>query len=791
MLESKRALLDFLKEHLPESDLDCYPEALFQQFVDHAIFLRKSVPWCEALEAEIFEHYVLFPRVNDEDLSFHRRLFFDALWPRIQNLPTMEARILEVNRWCHEMASYQAQDDRTASPLTVYRSGSGRCGEESAFLVSALRSVGIPARQVYAPRWAHCDDNHAWVEALCQGRWRFLGACEPEPVLDRGWFNAAASRAVLVHSRLFGPGRSPLHGTLLSRDGAVCWYNQTRRYAPTAVYTLRALCAGAPAAGAVFRIQLLNEAGFHTVAVLTADEAGQAQVELGKGDIHVLAAWNGLWAEGDRGPEGGALTLRLGPLPAEDGGWTEFDVRAPQGAPVNPAPLDDQQRSVRAAVLREGTGLREARKAAFYRPAREAAWEPLLQAARGNCPTIAAFLEKDGDPRREMLLRSLSSKDLRDVTAQVLEDHLANTPAAELPEEIYASYVLCPRIELEPLTPWRGTLRQALPKGVEPLELWRMLNRRIRTDVTQVYGNLVWTPLAAWQYRRCDRRSLGILYVACLRALGIPGRLRPLDGTPEYWQGGTFHPVTPEGMGTLLLENSAPLLYRQNWTLSRWGSGGWRILTLPERTESAVLPAGRYRIVTSVRLPNGNQFAAMRSFPIQPGQTRRLRPPLRPYALEDMLFCQALPAIPAQTPEGGDVPDLCRMGKNLLCWIEPGREPTEHLLSELAAGQRDMGAALLLPSRESMNHPTLAKVLSRCPKTCVLLGDWAYDQEHIARQLGCDPSDPPLSVVCDGHGQAVYAASGYRVGSAALLAQIASRYDSPSPEDIRNDIICG
>ena len=38
--------------------------------------------------------------------------------------------------------------------------------EESAFLVSALRSVGIPARQVYVPRWSHCGDNHArssWV----------------------------------------------------------------------------------------------------------------------------------------------------------------------------------------------------------------------------------------------------------------------------------------------------------------------------------------------------------------------------------------------------------------------------------------------------------------------------------------------------------------------------------------------------------------------------------------------------------------------------------------------------
>ena len=56
----------------------------------------------------------------------------------------------------------------------------GNGGEESTFTVSALRTIGIPARQVYTPRWAHTDDNHAWVEAWVDGKWYFLGAC-PEP----------------------------------------------------------------------------------------------------------------------------------------------------------------------------------------------------------------------------------------------------------------------------------------------------------------------------------------------------------------------------------------------------------------------------------------------------------------------------------------------------------------------------------------------------------------------------------------------------------------------------------
>ena len=385
LTDEQRRAMEFLMTHLPESDLDQYPFDLFLQFVDHALHLRAHTAWCGALEEEIFYHYVLFPRVNDEDLSFHRALFHDALRARIEPLPTVAEKVLEVNRWCHENASYQFQDDRTASPLTVFRSGSGRCGEESAFLVSALRSVGIPARQVYSPRWAHCDDNHAWVEALCDGEWRFLGACEPEPILDRGWFNTAASRAILVHSRLFGAGSSPLHGAPLGTDGAVTWYNQTERYARTRTYTFRAERDGLPAAGARFQLQVLNEASFHTIATLTADERGEARAQLGLGDLHVLCTLDGLRAEGDC--VDGAVVLELVHPAMEETDWAEFDVHAPKDEPIHPALLTAEQKAERAAELVRGAELREARIASHYHPGQgKPEWEDLLKAARGNAP---------------------------------------------------------------------------------------------------------------------------------------------------------------------------------------------------------------------------------------------------------------------------------------------------------------------------------------------------------------------------------------------------------------------
>lgn len=146
---------------------------------------------------------------------------------RLRGLPE-EAAVLEINRWCAEHVVYQPTDERTRSALAVLRAGFGRCGEESMFAVNVLRACGFAARQVYVPRWAHCDDNHAWVEVRCGGAWHFLGACEPEAVLDRGWFNSAAGRAVCAQPLLrragAGCGGHRPRGRcgLLQRNGPLC-----------------------------------------------------------------------------------------------------------------------------------------------------------------------------------------------------------------------------------------------------------------------------------------------------------------------------------------------------------------------------------------------------------------------------------------------------------------------------------------------------------------------------------------------------------------------------------------
>ena len=177
--------LKFLYAYMPIADATDYPKAYHLGNVRTALRTREEIPWGKQVPELLFRHFVLPMRVNNEPLDSSRAIFFRELKERVKGLSMTDA-ILEVNQ-----------------------TGRGRCGEESTFTVSALRAIGIPARQVYTPRWAHTDDNHAWVEAWADGKWYFLGACEPEPVLNLAWFNAPASRAMLMHTRAFGDYEGP------------------------------------------------------------------------------------------------------------------------------------------------------------------------------------------------------------------------------------------------------------------------------------------------------------------------------------------------------------------------------------------------------------------------------------------------------------------------------------------------------------------------------------------------------------------------------------------------------
>lgn len=704
--EERAELLKFFYGTMPLRDAGEYQPAVFLTYVDHGLWLRENMAWCRKMPEDLFLHYVLYYRINTEGITPCREFFYEQLKERIRG-KTMAEAVLEVNYWCAEQAGYEASDNRTLSPMGVYRSGSGRCGEESAFAVSALRSVGIPARQVYAPWWAHCDDNHAWVEVYVEGDWHFLGACEPEEALDLGWFVGAASRALLVHSRTFFdywlPGDRQ-QGALIGREGSVCYFNSTPRYASIRELQIQVTDqAGRPAAYAQVSIQVLNMAEYMQLARLCTDESGRASLTLGLGSVHIHA-----WKEGWLGAvdwdtaRRGHVTIRLCRYFCQAGlGQNEGSVRPGKMAGADSCDIGENPKVMLVEAPKSSHGkrvvlTREQKKRGRER--RRAAMEKRKRKlAASNIDEIETFLLMDDNPHRRNIVSGLSAKDRRDVTAKILEAFLEQ-PGIErecgLTEKEYVDYVLCPRIYEEELTPYPPFLRaffseeQKAAFAEEPAAVWDYIASNIREDAEETYETLLSTPMGCLKLRRGTVMSRKILFVAICRSLGIPARICPDEQEAEFWREGRFwqvplstgqmrggecrHQQSAEfresGRGSLKqsaefresVRGSLKLSaadgqkwnYHKNWTIGRLvetenGDVCFKTLhydgiVFEENRLSLELEEGIYRLIAVNRFPNGNQQVVVFTCSIKEGRTKEIFLPRFEEKISDLLCCNEI-----------------------------------------------------------------------------------------------------------------------------------------------------
>lgn len=907
-----RPYLTYLYQTLPLTDCLEQPFSYFYKVVRHALYLRDNFQRVAVLDDAVFRAYVLCPRINNEALSFYHTEFFNEIYPRIQGLE-LEAAIQEVNLWAAENVGYETQDARTASALTVYKNGGGRCGEESTFLVAALRSVGIPARQVYVPRWSHCDDNHAWTEIFCRGQWLFTGACEPQTRLNLGWFNRAASRAMLVHSRLFGAEQTGFDGFPIGSDAGLFYYNQLPRYADSRYWRLTVQQSGRPAAGALADIRLLNFAHETTIARLRCDENGQAAIHLGRGSFRLRVRWQGFETERmvDVAAEpqlllelDQAIPLQTAPDQAAASAdraqirRQQFGVKAPEDCGRNVVIQDQRETNAAEQLLKQAQERRQQRLATMqdfavpddpiYLPVRE-----LLLAARSHAGVIAAFwAEQQANPWALRLLLSLRHKDLRDITPEALRDHLqaasawpGKLPASDNWEKDtpaqcrFTQYVLCPWVAYENIRPWRGLLQASLPAAWaklarrDPAQIWQLLRQEITlTPDARAMPSLYFTPDIAWQYKLADSKSLDILFVAVLRCLGVPARLASSDAVPEFWLRGQWQRaehslnsrltlILPPDTGAAF---SRPL-YGQNWTLTRLGgdSSEWPINLLPQlaaasqdqsargsrqtrpRPDMASLqlplpaadprlealsrtpdqnwprqeeseqielrpPEGRYRLICLRRLNGGDLLVRQTDFSLQAGDHLTLTLEFPSTWEENACLAQrAQPHPRFQLPEfdaineAGEVRlsrDVFDGRYQLFIWLDPGSEPSIHLLNELGQDQELAPEALLGPGpeglaihwllrqRDDMNNRKFRALLAKSQSSQVYLGSGeAYSRrlEQVIRQAVPQPDgveqlyhlqgQRPLVLLCNPAGECIDWLAGYNIGTVTRLRQDLAR----------------
>lgn len=737
-----RTALEYLYGTLPLDDVRFTPFEWMEEACAAALATRAANQYGADIPEDIFAQYVLCPRVNNERAQRHRRFFAEKLKARIQGKSIADAA-LSVNLWCCEQVTYHSSDDRTEGPITAYLSGIGRCGEESAFAVCALRSVGIPARQVYSPWWSHCDDNHAWVEVYTGDGWHYMGACEPEYELDRGWFMAASRRAMLVHSRAFSSyAADGLAGEeLIEKRGEAYLFNQTARYADTVELNISVIRGNAAVCGAKVHIQLLNMAAYRDIAVLTTDGEGRAQLRCGKGSIHISIEHNGAYFERDIDT---SICTEVMCKPGEFvQGYTSGIFRAPQSAPSNRTAADKAKQAEMKAATINAAALRERRINAYYDEFTAShkcseVWLPYIRAARGNADEIGAFLLLQGEadmPYALKMLQTISEKDMRDTDAAALMYHMKRVLPNKhgMDDSLFINYVLCPHIGMEPICKWDE-------EGLSML----------------------------------DANSAA---VAKLRLSGMPARLSPATGAAEYMQNGRWMPLNAVPMGRLELAGDG-LKQGESWALTRLKDGEYLPLNMGELPLCMDIPAGKYALMVTNRLPSGDQQYVANRFELAEGE--RLGFTLaRPKAeLSELLGHTALCDAIVYDKHGQAFPlaSLCAGNAALIAFLQPGGEPTEHFLNELYDAYERLSAVcrvvIVLPSSGS-SSPAYARFADKYGRIDTYI-DADEVQEPLARAAFKEPGDYPLLFLMGGYPDCRFASAGYSVGSVELIIKLAA-----------------
>ncbi|MED5018923.1 Ig-like domain-containing protein, partial [Paenibacillus chibensis] len=679
---------------------------------------------------------------------------------------------------------------------------------------------------VYTPRWAHCDDNHAWVEAWADGTWYYIGACEPEARLNQGWFSPPARRAMLINTRIYADYPGPEDITLADE-----WFteiNLLENYAPTRTITVVAKDEhGNPVSGAEVRFELYNMAEFYPIAAIPTNERGEASFKTGFGDLLIRAVHEGKWGElkitvakqdrfeividQSRQPAG-TLDMDMVPPPEREGDAAE--------------PLSEQKTARHNERIEEGTRIRTGYEETFLTEAQAAelaaetglpadrVWN-MLRKARGNSREIASFLRErsaeHGDwPLR--LLETLNEKDLVDTFREALDDHLIGslTQRGEHSEDVFAQYVLCPRVLHEMIVPYKRFFQEAFTDAeaaafkTNPSALVRRLEGGygLWEDLQNLKGR--GNPVGTFKLMRGDQVSLDILFVSVCRSWGIPARLHPSELKPQYMAGGDWvdamfagaepreeEGAKPQGLLRLLPDpEAAPgapaASYEENFTFARLENGVYKTLIYPYAKKDVYdepfeVEPGAYRITSGVRLKDGTVKARFAYADVHAGEQTEVVLTFRPAKQEIPVLGSVNRTVAVTALDGTSLALAELLGERgaVVAWIEPEREPTKHLfreIGELAEPFAALGAPIvLLIGDKEWTASFDAAHIPNLPQQTVFVRDSAYAAlPDLIMQTPAHEAGFPHLFVLDEQDQIRYTASGYKIGTGKEALQVLS-----------------
>jgi transglutaminase-like putative cysteine protease len=812
----EREALEFLYAYETLSDLSNYDSDYYLQQIRYAFKAQNTFHWGKKVSKEDFLHFVLPPRAGTENMDSARLVIFKELKERVRHM-SMKDAALEVNHWCHEKVTYTGTDGRTSAPLATIKNAKGRCGEESVLTVTALRAVGIPARQIYTPRWVHQDDNHAWVEFWADGEWYFMGACEPEADVNQGWFVEPSRRAILTATQT--PGHYETSDLIYKRENYTR-LNQVENYATAKNLFVKVLDRNRkPIEKANVGFLVCNYAELYHLADLQTDENGLCKLKLGLGDVLV---WT--WKENKFNFEKVSVadtdTLSI-ELSGSD--FSERIVDVDLIPPVKKAPFKvsaegkakNKERLVYEDSIRlayENTFMAKEKAIELAKAERldtSEVWQK-IKASRGNWESIQNVITKTPTDRKMWilpLLQHISEKDLRDAKAEVLLSHMNNTIEykGQYSEDEYVQYVLNPRIAMEQLSAYKAYLKPKFKNDFwgdileDPgkAEDWILENISINER-----ENYIWvpaTPKGVFEMKTSDLGSAKILFVAMCRTAGVVARIDKVTGIAQYKIGkdwtnvylGKLQPKEIEDFGSIQLkatESSKDACeYYKNFTLAKFENGSYKTLEFEFKKALADFPAklklasGNYMLYTAERVKDGNLLTRLSFFNLSKDEHKEIDVRLRKEekALESLgsfFLPSELKTVDGQIEQLDS--ESMRNGIAVI-WLDPDKEPTKHVLKDFVDLKQSFDD-LQTPFVFVLPNDDRAKVFNKddynLPENSIFVTNDQLLQDFESATKQSFENQFPVLTMISANKEIFYISNGYKIGAGDQLLKVFKKY---------------
>lgn len=454
-----------------------------------------------------------------------------------------------------------------------------------------------------------------------------------------------------------------------------------------------------------------------------------------------------------------------------------------------------------------------------------------LVASRGNHQTLKDFLsairkEKDAVSWEEIraiwILESLSAKDLRDVTLDVLNDHLLTNISdwEKIETDLFKRmYLNPPRIANEMLTPYKKELREAIEKTVyqsvpdsmkrDPKVLIEWCRKEIKINNELNSQQIPISPMGVWKARVADEKSRDIFFVAAYRSMGwasaawideVTGKVQILN---EEFAKEDVNFDTAEAAQSrkgVLQATYTPIRsvedpkYYSHFTLSKFKNGTFQLLNYDEgetdmgdgTTWRNLLKYGReldegyYMMVTGTRLASGAVLSNSTFFTIEPGKTTTVDLVMRESKDQVQVignFNSEATYRPVDSTEQRSILQTCGRGYFVVAVLGVGQEPTNHALRDIAALGNDFEQwgrkmVFLFPSEEQYKKFN-ADEFKRLPST-ITYGIDIDDsiRKEIVQAMNLNNSILPVFIIADTFNRVVFVSQGYTIGLGEQLMKV-------------------